>query len=200
MRIKTGNKERNILQAAIQVFAQQGYHNAKISKIAEVAGVGTVSVYLYFRTKEDILNKIFDDIWQRLARELKTIVNRADLNPTEKLDGMIDSFFDIFIEDPMLAIVYVNEQNHLIQNGNGDFTVYFDKFLDLGIQVLKEGVQKNIFNQNLDLKVLRFFVFGGLHHLMHQWAHDPNSFPLSNIRQGVKFIIKRGILNPDLSI
>lgn len=194
MRTREGNKERDILQAAIQAFAQGGYHNAKISKIAEVAGIAIGSVYLYFRNKEDILYKIFDNIWQQLSQQLQNVVNRSDMNPVEKLDNMIDMVFDIFTSNPSLAIVFVNEQNQLIQDGKGDFVLYFEKFLDMGEQVLNEGIEKHLFNPNQDVKILRLFVFGGLHHLIHQWAQFPDQFPLNHIRQEVKFFIKHGIL------
>ena len=58
MRVKEGNKREDIIKAAIKVFAKNGFHNAKISKIAEVANVAAGSVYLYFKSKEDILYQI----------------------------------------------------------------------------------------------------------------------------------------------
>jgi len=70
MRVKEGNKERDIIVAAVKIFASMGYHNAKISKIAETAGVATGSVYVYFKNKEDVLLKIFSDLWNKMYDEL----------------------------------------------------------------------------------------------------------------------------------
>lgn len=195
MRTRSGNKEQNILNAAIRVFAESGYHNAKISKIAEVAGVATGSVYLYFRNKENILFKIFDNVWQQLSGELQQLVNRTDLSPVEKLEGMIDLIFDKFTDNTDLAIVFVNEQSHLIRRNREDFTLYYERFLDLGEQVVREGMSGGVFNPNVDTKIFRAFVFGGIRHLIHQWADDPRTYPLHTVRQSVKLLIKKGILN-----
>ncbi len=70
MRTREGNKERAILEAAIAVFADHGYHGARVSAIARRAGVATGSVYLYFPNKEAILLRIFDDLWSWLSHQL----------------------------------------------------------------------------------------------------------------------------------
>ncbi|MGQ9644846.1 MAG: TetR/AcrR family transcriptional regulator, partial [Ignavibacterium sp.] len=100
MRRKEGNKEQDIITSAIEVFAVDGYHEAKISKIAELANVATGSVYLYFESKEDLLIKIFSDLWFKLISLVNTINQRDDLSSTEKLEGFIDTVFDVFTANP----------------------------------------------------------------------------------------------------
>ncbi|MGE5499441.1 MAG: TetR/AcrR family transcriptional regulator, partial [Syntrophothermus sp.] len=114
MRTKEGNKEQDILESAIKIFAETGYHNAKIHKIAETAGVATGSVYVYYKNKEAILLTIFEKLWEKLFFELNTLVQKDEASPVEKLDGMIDLLFDVFIQNPSMALVFVNEQNHLL--------------------------------------------------------------------------------------
>ena len=72
-------KKREILEAAVQVFAQTGYHNAKMAKIAEVAGVGAGSLYLYYRNKEDILEQISINLWEELTDKLDLLAFWKDL-------------------------------------------------------------------------------------------------------------------------
>ncbi len=193
MRIKEGNKEKDIFEAAIKVFAEVGFHKAKIAKIAEVAGVAAGSVYLYYNDKEDILLKIFDNIWFKLYTELKTIKENTDISPFEKFDSMIDLIFDIYIENPNLALVFVNEQNHIQRSAEEYFTEYYDKFLNLGEDIIKEGIQKNQISSTVDINILRYFIFGAIKTLLQHWAIDPKKFPLNKIRQNIKFIIKYGI-------
>jgi len=195
MRVKEGNKEKDILEAAIKVFAEVGYHKAKISKIAEIAGVATGSVYLYFKDKEDILLKIFEDIWNRLYEELNSVKSNDSLSPFDKFDAMIDLIFDIYIEKPALAIVFVNEQNHIQKSAEDRFTSYYEKFLNLGEEIIKEGIAKKQFSPNLDIKILRYFIFGAIRSLLQHWAIDPKTYPLNKIRQNIKFITKYGIEN-----
>jgi len=194
MRVKEGNKEKDIIEAAIKVFAKDGFHQAKISKIAEVAGIATGSVYLYFKNKDSILDKIFEELWSKICLETNSLSKRSDINPVEKFETMIDVVFDLFISNPSLAVVFVSEEHYLMRNRGSNIAEYYEKFLDTGESIITEGVQKGIFNKNINASVFRNFTFGGVRHLLHQWAQFPEDFPLNTVRQNVKFILKKGIL------
>lgn len=193
MRVKEGNKETDILEAAVEVFAKYGYHNSKISKIAETANVATGSVYVYYKNKEAILLRIFSDLWTKLYEELDAIKSNNMLSSTEKLDAMIDLIFDIFSEKPSLALVFVNEQNHLEQSNKQEFTDYYSKFLDQGEDIVKKGISEGVISKNIDITIFRHFVFGAIRHLVHCWARDPEKFSINKTRMNVKLFIKHGI-------
>ncbi|HEX3074017.1 MAG TPA: TetR/AcrR family transcriptional regulator [Ignavibacteriales bacterium] len=194
MRKKEGNKERDIVEAAIKVFAEKGYHNSKVHKIAEVAGIATGSVYIYFENKEMILLRIFEDLWRKLYAALEEIADRDDLTPVQKFEGLIDVIFDYFTVNPEQAIVFVNEQSLLMYTNRKEFTKYYDKFLDLGEKIVRMGVKEKYFNKNLDITIVRYFVFGGIRHLVRNWAHSPKDFNLNHIRLNVKDMLKNGLL------
>jgi len=194
MRRREGNKEAAILEAAVKVFAEQGYHRARISRIAELAGVATGSVYLYFPSKEEIILRIFNDLWAKLSADLKTTAQRTDLHPAEKLDYVIDLMFDAFTMNPSLALVFVNEQNHLIREGKGNVGRFFEEFQKLAEEIVRDGVRKKVFNPNVDIMLLRHFITGGLRTLLHLWAQRQDEIPLNRIRQHVKYITKHGVL------
>src|SRR6266511_2365201 len=61
-RPRTEDKRKRILEAAVKVFARKGYFAARVSEIARKAGVADGTIYLYFRSKEDILVKLFDEM------------------------------------------------------------------------------------------------------------------------------------------
>lgn len=193
MRLKEGNKEKDILEAAIKVFAEDGYYGSKITKIADMAGVATGSVYVYFDNKESLLKRIFDDLWNQLYSELKFVTENKRLSPLEKLDAVIDSIFDLFTENPSLAVVFVNEQPILRRNSQGNFPNYNEKFLDMGEVIIKEGVNSGLVTENIDIKIFRHFILGAIRHLLQQWAEDPKEFSLNKIRQNIKYILKNGI-------
>jgi TetR/AcrR family transcriptional regulator, fatty acid metabolism regulator protein len=196
MRTRSGNKEQRILEAAVTVFAQDGYHRSKISVIAEEAGVAIGSVYVYFKNKEAILQRIFADLWTHFSTELEIRYHRKDLNSIEKLDAMIDLVFDEFIHNPDLGIVFVNEQNYLLQKSRSGFEQYYEAFLELGSQIVQDGMKKGLFRKDVDLLVLRHFTFGGIRHLIHLWARDPKHFSLPDIRASIKNLVKNSILRP----
>jgi TetR/AcrR family fatty acid metabolism transcriptional regulator len=194
MRKKEGNKEQAILNAAVKVFAQHGYHRAKISSIADQAGVATGSVYLYYENKESILLTIFDRLWTELTNNLRETVKRADIDPSKKLDLVIDQFFDNFITNTSLASVFVNEQQHLIKSRRGNVAKHYNDFLDLAEEIIREGVQKKIFNPDVDIKLFRQFITGGLRSVLQLWSQQSHALPLQRVRQNVKFFIKHGLL------
>ena len=193
MRVKEGNKEKDIIEAAVEVFAKNGFHNSKISKIAETANVATGSVYVYYKNKEDILVKIFSDLWSQLNLEIDVIVENTTSSSLEKLDAMIDLIFDAFSENPSLAMVFVNEQNHLERSAENDLLKYYNQFLDKGQKIIFNGIKEGIISDNFDISIFRDFVFGAIRHLVHCWATDPKKFPINKTRFNVKYLIKHGI-------
>ncbi len=193
MRVKEGNKEKDILEAAIKIFAESGYHKSKISKIADTAGVAIGSVYVYFKNKEDILLTIFSKLWKELYNNLQEIVKNDSLSNTEKFDSLIDLVFDSFSEDPELALVFVNEQNHIQKLNEKEFTKYYKMFLDIGEDIIRDGISKGEFSEYLDIKILRQFFWGAIRHLIRCWANDAKEYPLNRTRRSVKVFVKRGI-------
>lgn len=194
MRKKEGNKELAIYNAAIKIFAEAGYNEAKVAKIAEVANVATGSVYVYYKDKEDILLKIFAAIWARLYMELKLIAANNSINSIEKFDCLIDLIFNILSENQNLALVFVNEQTHIIQKRPNDFTEDYENFFQLGEAIVMDGINNGFFNPGLNVKILRDFLFGGLRHILRIWASDQHKIELNEIRSTVKNLMKHGLL------
>lgn len=195
MRIKEGNKEADILDAAIKVFAKNGFHKAKIHNIAETAGIATGSVYLYFRSKEAILNKIFENLWGQLYKEISELKKRNDINSIDKIDYLIDLFFDIFHAKPELAIVFVNEQTNVSHKKDSLWLKYNELFIEDGEKIAADGISKGVMNPNINVKAFRYFLLGGLRYMLDNWAKDQKALSINILRQNVKLIIKKGILS-----
>jgi TetR/AcrR family transcriptional regulator, fatty acid metabolism regulator protein len=194
MRKREGNKEKAILEAATKVFAKSGYHNAKISVIAQEAGVATGSVYLYYKDKEGILLTIFDQLWSRLTKNLLETVKRTDIDSSKKLDIVVEDFFGFFISNPSIATVFVNEQHKLMKDKRGNVAKYYNDFFDLTEEIIREGVNKKVFNTDIDTKLARYFILGGLRNVLLQWAQQSEPFTLEKIKQNVKYFIRHGLL------
>ena len=195
MRIKEGNKEADILDAAIKIFAKNGFHNAKIYKIADTAGIATGSVYLYFKNKEAILNKIFENLWEQLYMAISELKQRNDVNSIDKIDQLIDIFFNIFYNKPELAIVFVNEQINVSHVKDCKWLKYNELFIKDGENILADGVNKGIINPIINIKAFRYFLLGGIRYMLDSWAKDRKGISINTLRQNVKLIIHKGILN-----
>ncbi len=194
MRRKTGDKERRIAEAAVKVFARDGFHGAKITHIAKEAGVATGSVYLYFHNKESILHHLFDRLWQELHTAFAEVY-RADLSARAKVEEIIDRLLDQFEKNPSLALLFVNEQHLLLRDGTGEFMQYYVDFLQLGERIVREGMRSGVFHPDTDARMFTNLVFGGVRQLLHQWARAPRQFPLQSVRSEIKRIILHGLLH-----
>ena len=195
MRTKEPGREQAIIDAAIAVFAEKGFHKAQIAKIAETANIAAGTIYLYFESKDDILLKTFDTVWKKLHDNLKLVINNKVLSSIEKFDLMIDILFDEFTGNKQLAKVIIHEQNNMQLTHPDRFTPYYDKFLDLGEDIMKEGIFTNSFNPGMDAKLFRVFMIGGLRNLIDHWAQQSTKVSLNAIRMSIKEVTKGGILH-----
>ncbi len=193
MRKKEGDKRRDILKAATKIFAKNGYYYSKVINIAEKANVATGSVYIYFKDKQDILLQLFEDMWKKIYYEFENISIDPNLDAPEKLTSMIEFFFDLFSSDKDLARVYVNEQTHLLNSQPRNFTKYYYKFLELGEKIVVEGKSAGTIRKEIDVAILKHFILGSARNLLHQWATDPNRYPLEKIKQNLILLINSGI-------
>lgn len=193
MRKKDENKERAIMEAAITVFAQHGYHDAKIHKIAEIAGVATGSIYSYYENKMKILLAIFDNVWKKLYNDVEQLELAGNMPAEERFDAMLDLIFDLFVEKPDLTMVFVQEENFLLRTHREEFTPYFDKFFARGESIVAEGVKQNTFRKEVNIPLFRMFLMAGASALLQTWVQDPEAYPLTEIRTQIKTYAKYGI-------
>lgn len=194
MRKKEGNKELDILNSALEVFAEAGFFEAKISKIAELANVSVGSVYVYYKSKNDLLYKIFDNIWGGLYNNLNTLIMRKDITMIEKYDAMIDMIFDTFTENTSTAIVIAHEQQRILMRNPEEFTPNYENFVKLGEKIVKEGIKDGTFNPNINVNIFRHFLLGAFRDLINSWAQNKKDFPLNLMRQNIKYLSKYGLL------
>src|SRR5687767_11276478 len=90
------DKRRQILDAAIRVFARQGFHACRVSDVADEAGVAYGLVYHYFDSKEEILNTLFTERWQVMLDAIADIDRQQEIPARDKLylvaSFIIDSY------------------------------------------------------------------------------------------------------------
>jgi TetR/AcrR family fatty acid metabolism transcriptional regulator len=105
---KSEDKKRRILKAAVKVFAERGYHDCRISEIAEEAGVAYGLVYHYYGSKNQLLAQIFDRSWGGFRKAINQ-VTETGANPKETIRQVIEFLLTAFEIDPLLTKVIVLE-------------------------------------------------------------------------------------------
>ncbi|MCH9008941.1 TetR/AcrR family transcriptional regulator, partial [candidate division KSB1 bacterium] len=99
------DKRVRILSAAVKVFAQKGFYNAKVADVAKNAGVADGTIYLYFKNKDDILISIFEEEMEKFIDEIKG-VTAVETGSLAKLRRFIHAHLDLVQRNPKLAQVF----------------------------------------------------------------------------------------------
>jgi TetR/AcrR family fatty acid metabolism transcriptional regulator len=108
MALVAQDKRRAILDAAVRVFARQGFHTCRVSDIAEQAGVAYGLVYHYFASKEQILDTLFLERWGLMLQAIDE-ADRAHARPREKLGAIASFIVESYRHDPELMKVIIVE-------------------------------------------------------------------------------------------
>jgi len=174
MRRKEGDKAKDILDAAIRVFARDGFDRAQINAIATEAGVGTGSIYLYFRGKDEILDGIFERFWSHLLSDLEEL---PPASPCTGLSAQLGLLFDHLAADTDLARVYLRESHRHIARPMAAGAAERQACLDRGEALFHAGTQDGTFRADLPLGLARSYVFGGIRSALSWWIEEQGASP-----------------------
>jgi len=178
---RTGGKYQAIIEAAVRVIAQQGYHNAQVSKIAKEAGVADGTIYVYFKNKDDVLISVFSEkmgqFIETINRQMKTLTSVKD-----KLRCLISIHFGHMAKNKEYAVVTqieLRQSNPVVQEGIGQT---LKRYFDLIDGLIEEGKKEGLFPESLDNRLARKMIFGTLDQVVTAWIMKGAKYDLlSNV-------------------
>jgi TetR/AcrR family fatty acid metabolism transcriptional regulator len=165
--IASEDKRKRILDAAIRVFAEHGYHGSRVGDIAEDAGVAHGLLYHYFASKDDVLKTIFVENWGQLLKRFRA-VEETDEPADQKLSGIAKILLRTWRNDPALVTVMVREvaRSELIQ---GQVAEVGEAFAIIQ-RVIEEGQASGVFRPSIDARLASWVVYGGLEEVLTGWV------------------------------
>ena len=189
---RSPEKYQRILDAAIRVIAENGYHNSRVSDIAESAGVADGTIYLYFENKEQILMAAIDsafEVFLKLAREELAKVT----DPREKLRRIAFLHLDLLGKRRDLATVF---QTELRQSAK--FIAQFSRkqlveYFDLIRGAVREGQQAGLFRPGVSDKIAANCFYGALDEMVTSWLLSDREYPLGGAADAVVDVILSGM-------
>lgn len=170
-------KYRQIIDAAIIVIAENGYHQSQVSKIAKQAGVADGTIYLYFKNKEDILISVFDEKMEMFADRLNDIIEEP-VSSSEKLFKMIENHFTVLSSDRHLATVTQLELRQSNLALRMRINAVLKNYLVLLDSILKEGIANGEFDKDMDIRLARQMVFGTIDETTTTWVMNEYKYDL----------------------
>lgn len=163
------DKRRRIIDAAVEVFADKGFFGARVSEIAERAGVADGTIYLYFKSKDEILISLFEE---KMAEILERFVNMlSEVHDTEeKMRRYIIEHLTLVAEQPRLMQVLTVELRQSARFMKDYAPHAFAKYLALVGSILEEGQKKGVFRKNLEPSIFRRALFGAIDEISLEWV------------------------------
>jgi TetR/AcrR family transcriptional regulator, fatty acid metabolism regulator protein len=190
-----GGKRERILRAAVDVFAQTGYHNARVSDVARVAGVADGTIYLYFTNKEELLVTIFRESAHRHFDALRDAL-RAASDPAVKIRIAIEHHLRAFGADRALAIVMQVELRQslkfITQLTRDEVTAY----LTILKEIVEEGQKKGAFRTNFHPQLVANSIFGIVDELVTAWILSEKEYALADQSGEVSELVLGGLAKP----
>jgi TetR/AcrR family fatty acid metabolism transcriptional regulator len=186
------DKREAILRAATHVFARNGYFNSKVADIARVAGVADGTVYLYFKSKEEILRSVFErNTSEAIAEGRDELAKIAD--PREKLRRIARHHLERLGADRDLAVVFQVELR-----GSTKFLEEFSaaglaEYLRLIREVFEEGQRAGQFRKDLNAKLVAKILFGALDEMATNWILSKRRYKLAPMADEVLDIFLNGV-------
>ena len=187
----TGKRE-SILRAATRVFARNGYFNSKVADIARAADVADGTVYLYFKSKEEILHSIFDqNMAEAISSGKKLIENLSD--PREKLRRIAKLHLERLGADRDLAVVFQVELRGSTKFMQEFSAAAFGEYLDLLCRIFQEAQRSGLFRKDLNAKVMSKILFGALDEMATNWIISKRNYKLEPMADLVMEVFLNGV-------
>lgn len=187
-------KRSQIIEAAILVFADKGYHSARVADIASEAQVADGTIYLYFKNKEDLLIRIFEDKMTLLITELEAALEGC-VDPKQQLKVCAQQHFEQIKRYPELAKVLQVE----LRQSQRFFNDYKPKklwsYLAIFVKAIEDGQRQGLFRSDIPADILSWSFFGSLDELAVQWvlSRKKERFNLNQLPLNLAEIFIRGI-------
>jgi len=189
---KNNDKYHRILEAAIQIFAEQGFFQSTISQIAKAAGVADGTIYLYFKNKDDILVNFFSykakQIFDRFREDVKGAENALD-----KLRKLTFRHLDEFQRDRNMAVVYqveIHQNSRLVESQIKEMS---KMYLNIVTEIVEQGQQEGSIRKELYVGLVKRYILGAIDEVINTWLHSEREYDLVSMADPLVDLFIRGI-------
>lgn len=174
------------------VIAENGYHQAQVSKIAKQAGVADGTIYLYFKNKEDILISVFQEKMGLFVHKLELILER-DISASDKMQLMVQSHFSLLAGDWHLATVTQLELRQSNTEIRLKINAVLREYLVLMDKILIKGMENGEFDGAMDIRLARQMVFGTMDETITTWVMNDHKYDLVELAPKVHRLLMKGM-------
>jgi len=188
----SGEKYPRILDAAVAVFAEKGFHMARVADIASRAGVADGTVYLYFKNKEEILMTAINTAFNAFMMDARAELHQIP-SPAERLRRLAYMHLHALGSNRNLAVVFQMELRQSTRFLSPFSHEHMVEYLGLVRDAIREGQQKGIFRPELNEKIAANCFFGAVDEIVTSWVLADEDYPLASAADAVANVILGGL-------
>jgi TetR/AcrR family fatty acid metabolism transcriptional regulator len=186
------DKPQQIIDAAVRVFARNGFYNSRVSDIAREAGIASGTIYLYFKTKDEILVTLFREKMAAFVSELRAEIAREG-DPEAKIRRLVRLHFEVLEASPDMAEVVQVELRQGQKFFRGASAHEVSAYFDLIGSILHEGVAGGVFRKDLPVKIATKMLFGAVDQVTTSWVLGKRGYRLADAAEPVANIFLKGV-------
>jgi TetR/AcrR family fatty acid metabolism transcriptional regulator len=166
------DKRRQILDAAIRVFARQGFHSCRVSDVADEAGVAYGLVYHYFQSKEEIMGTLFTERWQIMLDAIAEIDRQDEVPARDKLYLVASFIIDSYRHEPDLMKVIIVEVTRAANSFGRAHLPKIREAYDMIGQIVHKAQQDGTFKREISPEFGALVFYGAIEQLLSAWIFD----------------------------
>jgi AcrR family transcriptional regulator len=183
------DKRRMILDAAVRVFARQGFHTCRVSDIADEAGVAYGLVYHYFRSKDEVLDTLFLERWNVMLDVIRDLDGR-DVAPREKLYAITSFIVDSYRHDPELMKVIIVEVTRAANSFGQTHLAKIREAYALIAAIVERAQAEGRFKDTVTPAFAAMAFYGAIEQVLTGWIFDALPVGDDEYEQAKAFVVE----------
>ena len=187
------DKREAILRAGVKVFAEKGFFNSKVADVARAAGIADGTVYLYFKSKDEVLHSIFDQAMEKFISEGQSELKHID-SPVARLEKIAQLHLKRLGDDRELAIVFQVELRGSTKFMEEFSAAGFHEYLEVIRSTIESGQKAGLFRDDIKPVICAKILYGALDEMVTNWVLSKRSYPLAPMADEVLKIFLKGVL------
>jgi TetR/AcrR family transcriptional regulator, fatty acid metabolism regulator protein len=194
-RRKTDDKRARILRSAVRVFARKGYFAARVSDIAQQAAIADGTIYLYFKSKEDILVSLFDEVMSEHIQKGRSELATVEGVPA-RLRAIAEHHLRLLGGNRELAVVFQVELRQSTKFMERFSASWLQDYFSIVTDVMEQGQRDGTLRADLPIRFATKAFFGALDEMVTSWILSKKDYDLAHLAEPIVDLFLRGAAAP----
>ena len=183
------DRRRQILDAAVRVFARQGFNACRVSDIAREANVAYGLVYHYFRSKDEVLDTLFTERWTLLLEAIAAESRRTDCSARDKLQAVAAFIVDSYRNDPHLMKVIIVEVTRAANTFGRAHLAEIRQAYESISAIVATGQEDGTFRSDIAPDFATLCFYGAIEQLLTAWIFDEITMSPAEYDQACEMLV-----------